>query len=164
MHFLARALHTAYNLNLYVPISKVNENFDRAHEVDAARRGKFWFRTNIFDEGEPVLEELTVDEILFGYQNFPGVFNYVEEMMKVEMKENDEGRRILESIGNFFREIATGKRLTLAQWIRRYIDGHPDYKHNSILSKKTMDELLLRLYEISKGEKEDANFRPIFDV
>ena len=151
------------SLNLYLPISKVKENFDRAHEVDAVRKNKFWFRTNIFDEGEPQLEELTVDEILFGYKQFPGIFNYVEEMMKVEMKENDEGKKILENIGNFFREIVTGKRLTLAQWIRQYIDQHPEYTHNSILPKKTMDDVLLTLYEISKGERKDDNFKPIFD-
>ena len=86
--------------------------------MDAARKTKFWFRTNIFEEGEPVLEELTTDEILFGYKQYPGIFNYVEEMMKVEMKENDEGKKILESIGSFFKDIVTGKRLTLAQWIR----------------------------------------------
>jgi len=35
---------------------------------------KFYFRTNIFDKGEPVIEELTLHEILFGTQDFEGIF------------------------------------------------------------------------------------------
>ena len=36
---------------------------------------KFWFRTNIFDDGEPVMEELYLDEIMFGKESvFEGLF------------------------------------------------------------------------------------------
>ena len=47
IHFFTRLLHQSTNLNLYMPISLVKENFDRAHEMNAAVKGKFWFRTNI---------------------------------------------------------------------------------------------------------------------
>ena len=79
------------------------------------------------------------------------------------MKGNEESIRIIESIGKFFQDIVTGKRLTLAQWIRKYIDSHPDYNHDSLLSKKTMDDLLIELNEISKGTRKNQNFSPIFD-
>ena len=36
-----------FGLNLYMPMSKVDENMDRAHARDAVRQQKFWFRTNI---------------------------------------------------------------------------------------------------------------------
>jgi len=65
-------------------------------------------------------------------------------------------------VNQFVSDITSGKRLTLAQWQREYVDKHPDYKHNSILGKKVMDDLLLRLNEISKGVAEDENFYPIF--
>jgi len=37
----------AFDLNLYIPISKNDENMQRAHERDAASKGKFWFRSHL---------------------------------------------------------------------------------------------------------------------
>lgn len=62
----------------------------------------------------------------------------------------------------FIRDIASGERLTLAQWMRNFVDKHPEYTHNSILSKKVMDDLLMQLYKISCGELKDDNFAEIF--
>jgi hypothetical protein len=46
--------------------------------------------------------------------------------------------------------------------MREFVDKHPEYTHNSILPKKVMDDLLLRLNDISKGVVSDENFAPIF--
>ncbi|CAM9235173.1 unnamed protein product, partial [Hapterophycus canaliculatus] len=43
----------ALDLNLYIPLSKVDENMRRAHERDAATEGKFFFRSNIDDVQAP---------------------------------------------------------------------------------------------------------------
>jgi glutamate--cysteine ligase catalytic subunit len=43
---LTRAI-LAFNLNLYMPISKVDENMQRAQKRNAAREGKFFFRKNV---------------------------------------------------------------------------------------------------------------------
>lgn len=53
-------------LNFYIPITMVDENFKRASAVNAAVDGKFYFRTNIFDSGKPKVEELTILEIFEG--------------------------------------------------------------------------------------------------
>ena len=53
-------------LNFYIPISKVDENFARASQVNAAVNQKFYFRTNIFEKGDAVIEELTILEIFEG--------------------------------------------------------------------------------------------------
>jgi glutamate--cysteine ligase catalytic subunit len=74
IHLITRVLHENTDLNLYIPISKLRENFERAHKRDALRKEKFFFRTNIHDNGEPVIAELTVFEILFGKGNFRGLF------------------------------------------------------------------------------------------
>jgi len=44
---LTRAVLTL-NLNFYIPISKVDENMQRAQHRDALRTGKFYFRKDIF--------------------------------------------------------------------------------------------------------------------
>uniref|UniRef100_A0A7S0ZH96 Glutamate--cysteine ligase n=1 Tax=Timspurckia oligopyrenoides TaxID=708627 RepID=A0A7S0ZH96_9RHOD len=40
----------AYRLNLYIPMSKVDSNMATAHERDAVREQKFFFRRNIFHD------------------------------------------------------------------------------------------------------------------
>jgi len=69
---------------------------------------------------------------------------------------------LVEEVCDFVSEITSGKRLTLAQWQRNFVDNHPDYKHNSILPKNVIDDMLLRLNEISKGSYKDCNFHRIF--
>ena len=34
----------AFDLNLYIPISLVDENMERAHQRDACTQQKFWWR------------------------------------------------------------------------------------------------------------------------
>jgi glutamate--cysteine ligase catalytic subunit len=51
IHFFTRALHLDKIVNLYIPMSLVLENFDRAHTKNAVLKEKFYFRTNIFDSG-----------------------------------------------------------------------------------------------------------------
>lgn len=53
-------------INFYIPITLVNENFVRANKINAATNQKFYFRTNLFESGKPQIEELTISEILTG--------------------------------------------------------------------------------------------------
>lgn len=53
-------------INFYIPISLVNENFIRASKLNAAISQKFFFRTNVFEAGKPQVAELTISEILTG--------------------------------------------------------------------------------------------------
>ena len=41
-----------FDVNFMMPISKIDENMERAHERDAYYKGKFWFRTNILPTGK----------------------------------------------------------------------------------------------------------------
>jgi len=38
-----------FDLDLYVPLSRVDENMNTAHENDAARKGRFYFRRSVSD-------------------------------------------------------------------------------------------------------------------
>lgn len=50
---LTRVILT-FDLNLYIPLSRVDANMQRAHGRDAARRGKFFFRRHMapLEEGD----------------------------------------------------------------------------------------------------------------
>ena len=45
---------------------------------------------------------------MFGKGDFLGIFNYVEERMKEELKDCLEGRKIIGSIGKYFKDIVSG--------------------------------------------------------
>ncbi|THV05006.1 glutamate-cysteine ligase catalytic subunit [Dendrothele bispora CBS 962.96] len=49
---LSRAI-LSFNLNFYIPISKVDVNMARAQERDAAQSGKFYFRKDVFTNPSP---------------------------------------------------------------------------------------------------------------
>lgn len=55
----------------------------------------------------------------------------------------DYVRLLFEDIKRFLFDVSTGKRLTLAQWMRGYIRNHKQYKKNSILEKIVMDDLMI---------------------
>ena len=55
LHLIARALHENNNINLYIPITLLRENFKRAHQRKALLGQKFYFRTNFEGEEEPII-------------------------------------------------------------------------------------------------------------
>jgi glutamate--cysteine ligase catalytic subunit len=63
--------------NFYIPISLVDENFKRANLNNAATEQKFYTRTNVFDNGKPIIKELTLKEILGGCVRIRNIFNFL---------------------------------------------------------------------------------------
>lgn len=47
---------------------------------------------------------------------------------------------------------AIGELLTTAQWIRRYVELHPDYKEDSVVSESVCYDLMNTFQRISQGE------------
>ncbi len=67
VQILSRILVSMHDeLNFYIPISLVDENFRRANLMNAATEQKFYFRKNVFDAGKPIIEELTIFQIMEG--------------------------------------------------------------------------------------------------
>lgn len=93
----------SFELNMYIPMSKNDENMERAHQRGAATDGKFWFRSHLVDpvdtdcpsynvEGahsccethsnEDHTQEMTCLEILMGKGNyFPGLVPLITAYM-----------------------------------------------------------------------------------
>ena len=71
---------------------------------------------------------------------------------------------MLESLKKLLESLANGTRLTLAQWMRKFVYKHPDYKKDSILTKKIINDLMEELNSISFGRTKDPNFPIIFDL
>ncbi|KAF0488248.1 GCS-domain-containing protein [Gigaspora margarita] len=145
----------SYDLNFYIPISKVDENMITAYKRDALNTEKFWFRKNIFanyDGAEDKFEQMTINEIINGDgKEFPGLivimFHYLESInLDIETRYH---------LGNYLEFIcmrASGKIQTTATWIRNFVRSHPNYNHDSMVSQEINYDLIKMLEKIQKGE------------
>ena len=132
-------------INFYVPISKVDINFDRYPRQDAALNQKFFWRTNMFDEGVPKVEEMTILEIFEGKQDnseFKGLFWVIEQFLERNSSkiagEELEGMR--KAIG-VVRKVVAGEIPTCAKFIRNFVKNHDSYKNDSKMSEQCMYDL-----------------------
>lgn len=69
-------------------MSLVDENMKRSRNVNAILTTKFYFRTNLKDFGEPIIEELYLKEILFGKEDgtFGGIQGALDDFREVLIK------------------------------------------------------------------------------
>lgn len=137
-------------LNFYIPISKVDENFRRASLRGAATTQKFFFRTNIFSSGPATVEELTLKEVfqgtvglVFTQETFVGMNEVLNRFLS---KSSDELVREMQAhqihptaqvnaTFRFLNDVASGKVPTTATYLRDYIRSHAEYKSDSVLSE-----------------------------
>mmetsp|Transcript_4566 Transcript_4566/g.5256 ORF Transcript_4566/g.5256 Transcript_4566/m.5256 type:complete len:579 (-) Transcript_4566:580-2316(-) len=159
-----------FDLNLYIPISKVDENMKTAHKMDAVLKEKFYFRENLVpleaqcgpmdeseggesaDNADDEYELMTIEEILLGKGDaFPGLVPLIWAYLDI-IDCYEETRLLVEKYVDFISDRAKGDILTPARWIRNFISSHPDYKKDSIVSKKIEHDLVKRCIDISNGE------------
>ncbi|KAJ2811933.1 glutamate--cysteine ligase [Coemansia sp. 'formosensis'] len=192
----------SYSLNLYLPISLMDQNMARAQSVNAAKEQLFYFRRDLFSgrdgkqsgpglisrgvngssqndtharddvvgatvpgsgvprhqhlgTGSPDTAEyveLTINEILNGSPTHKVtglltiVLSYLPSM-GLEYKAEQALRRQLVLI----RRRASGKLCTLATWMRNFVQQHPDYHHDSVVSPTVNYDMLRTLNEIEEG-------------
>ena len=74
------------DVNLYMPISKCDENMERAHHRDAAYKQKFWFRNTVQGAGVDKFSELSIEEILLGKEEagFPGFKQLIKKYFVIQ--------------------------------------------------------------------------------
>ncbi|KAJ2863021.1 glutamate--cysteine ligase [Coemansia aciculifera] len=192
----------SYSLNLYLPISMMNQNMARAQQVNAAKEQLFYFRRDLFSgrdgkqsgpglisrggdnggwinthagdfkanataserealghhhlgTGSPDTAEyveLTINEILNGspVHKVTGlltiVLSYLPSLGLEYQAENDLRRQLV-----LIRRRASGKLCTLATWMRKFVQEHPDYRHDSVVSPTVNYDMLRTLNDIEEG-------------
>ncbi|KAF2817688.1 putative glutamate-cysteine ligase Gcs1 [Mytilinidion resinicola] len=181
MVLITRAI-LSFDLNFYIPITKVSDNMETTHIRDAVSSQKFWFRKNPFSPCHaratgvsgtaspatasrpttplgPVEDEyelMTINEVINGQEDgFPGLIPLVESYlnsMNVDVETRCELARYLDLI----RKRADGTYWTAAKWIRHFIQNHPEYKKDSVVSEGINYDLLKAVETITKNEGRDG--------
>jgi len=158
----------AFDLSLYVPLSRVDANMRRAHRMGAATQEKFYFRRQLAPneasesqkfknccggEDDDVFEEMTCREIIDGKGDyFPGLAPLAYAYLDHVGCDGEELRK-LSSYIELVRKKASGEAVTGASWIRSFVTSHPDYNQDSIVSARISRDLAVAAHEVGLGLK-----------
>ncbi|KAJ1812286.1 glutamate--cysteine ligase, partial [Coemansia sp. RSA 2598] len=197
MILLSRVI-ISYKLNLYLPISLMDQNMSRAQKVSAVVNQLFFFRRDLFsgrdgksgstgrisrrgngggsswhtthspgspsersafhrqlgnglsDTAEYV--ELTVDEILNGSKKYrvTGLLNIILSFLPTMRLEYDVEQQLRRQLW-LVKKRASGKLCTLAAWMRVFVQSHPEYKHDSVVTPSINYDMLRTMNDIEEG-------------
>lgn len=159
---LSRVL-LVFNLDLLIPLSKVDENMKRAHDMDSVRNQKFWFRKHVVPYGDCTgcdkvdlpegddSEEMTMDEIMHGKgEHFPGLIQMCYAYLEHIACDATSFARINQYL-SLISQRASGKLMTPAAWMREFVQKHPEYKKDSIVTPGVAADLMIACDEIGRG-------------
>ena len=153
---LASRVILYYNLNLLLPLSKVDENMRRAHARDALATQKFHFRSSLRpaseeEDGAAAAVEMTASEVLMGngkaYKGLvPMIMAYLDRIGA-----DGDTTRAVSSYMEFIALRASGELLTPAAWMRAFVRKHPDYQQDSVVPPRAAADLLKAAHRIGLG-------------
>ncbi|KAI7899812.1 glutamate-cysteine ligase-domain-containing protein [Cokeromyces recurvatus] len=148
----------SFGLNFYIPISKIDANMQTAHKRNAVLNDRFYFRKNVFstqgnhssltNEDEDAYELMTMDEIINGKVSFVPLIHSYLNSTNIDI----ETRCKLSSYLSLISKRASGELMTGATYLRQFVQQHPDYKQDSIVTSKITYDLVKRADQIAKGE------------
>lgn len=137
----------SYHLNFLIPISKVDENMQKAQKRNAYREERFWFRKNISGKGlatansnettstvqngdaqDDEYELMTINQIINGNgSTFPGLIPLLHSYLS-SMDVDTDTHCTIHRYLRLIQRRAAGELLTTASWIRQEVVNHPEYK------------------------------------
>jgi len=160
---LTRAI-LSFRWNLLMPISKIDENMKRAQERDAVINQRFWWRKDIFtacsdDTKEPVLEEMSVDEILNGIpgSDYQGLIALVRDYLRGQDDIEADTMCTLSNYWQLLGQRASGKLHTNAHWMRKFIREHASYKGDSLVPEEANYDLMVAINQIQSGTRKEPS-------
>jgi glutamate--cysteine ligase catalytic subunit len=158
----------AFDLNLYLPLSLVDENMRRAHTRDAVNAQKFWFRTRCTRAScvsyANDWAEMTIDEIFNGHGDDssmeddggcdparPGLLTLVSIYLDTIGCSGEE-REHMDRYIQLLSQRAAGTLINGAEWQRRFVRSHPAYKNDSIVSQEIAYDLCMAADRLAHGQ------------
>ena len=155
------------NCNFIIPITKVDDNYENAYCNDAINTKKFWWRINSFDDinhnednfdykkdEQDNIKLLTINEILNGAKeyNYPGLIPVIKKEINNNVNYDEEKKKELFKFADYMEKKANGEIWTDAKYIRKFINEHPKYNKDSIITEEINYDLINHLLLIQNGE------------
>nr|ACC86274.1 glutamate-cysteine ligase catalytic subunit [Exaiptasia diaphana] len=158
----------SFDLNLLIPLSKVDANMQAAQKRDAARKDKFYFRKTLKNcqpqcahseccESESSCDEvvlMSIDTIINGKDGeFPGLIPLMNSYLS-NVDVDIDTRCTISQYLKLIQKRASGELMTTARWMREFVHKHPDYKQDSVVSDLICYDLMNTCNKIANGEME----------
>lgn len=104
--------------------------------------------------------EFTINEIVNGDgQGFPGLMGVVRKYLD-GLDIDPSVRNELDKSLDLIRRRADGSLVTTATWMRQFVQSHPDYKHDSVVSERINYDLVKAVDEIERGVRNEPTLLP----
>ncbi|KAI5191466.1 glutamate--cysteine ligase catalytic subunit [Nematocida sp. AWRm77] len=157
------------NANFYVPISKVDENFQTANTPASVPQTlrewtcmesvqKFWYRENIFSSGPPVIKYGTIEEIFLGTgPEYCGILGAIDKYLQ---EYNEQNKKEVVPYLAFIRDRVSGRKTSVATYIRSFVARHPKYGGDSLVSREISNDLVEDILRITKENSSEYLLRP----
>ncbi|KAJ3391929.1 hypothetical protein HDU84_005077 [Entophlyctis sp. JEL0112] len=157
----------SFDLNLYMPLTKVDVNMSRGQKQNAVLEQKFYFRKNVFGnlDRRPALfdgfcvsddddvAEFSVDELINGKAGvFPGFIPLIRAYLSAVPGLPLSVLKNLDNYLDFVSKRAAGTLPTNAKWIRDFVVSHADYKGDSVVGQSVAFDLLKKIDALGKVE------------
>lgn len=107
--------------------------------------------------------EMSCSEILCGKGEYRGLVPMIMAYLNLIGTDAHTLERI-DKYMDFICARASGELLTPAQWMRRFVRTHPDYKADSVVSERIAADLMQACHRIGKGELHVPELHGAFDV
>lgn len=150
----------SYHLNFVMPISKVDENMQRAQRRNACLSQKFWWRRDVGaptdlakqnEHSSDIYSEMTINEIVNGKDGiFPGLVALIESYLSGMDVDADTHCSVQQYL-KLIQRRASGEICTMATWMRNFVTSHPEYKKDSVVSEKINYDLLKTAHGVQTG-------------
>ncbi|KZT52177.1 gamma glutamylcysteine synthetase [Calocera cornea HHB12733] len=160
-----------FDVELYVPLSRVDEGMRRAVRRDAVQGERFWWRKDVkvgandrgckggegsvYDE----CEEMTVDEIINGTDDTPGLIGLIHRYLQAVACPPDTFHQLQRYLALISRR-ASGELKTNARWMREFITSHPSYERDSRVGEEVCWALMRAIEELEGGRREEKGLIP----
>ncbi|CAH2068772.1 unnamed protein product, partial [Iphiclides podalirius] len=153
----------SYRLNFVMPISKVDENMQRAQRRGACASQRFWWRRDVGAPPEVAphsadahdhdqYAEMTIDEIVNGKEGvFPGLVPLIESYLSGMDVDADTHCSVQQYL-KLIQRRAANEISTMATWMREFVTTHPKYQKDSIVTDKINYDLLKTAHGIQTGK------------
>jgi glutamate--cysteine ligase catalytic subunit len=151
---LSRAI-LAFDLDMLVPISRVDENMKRAQMRGACLNQKFFFKSTSLSSSSSssstsLTQEMTLNEIMNDAEI--GLIPIVKKYLDTYCSEMDASVRAkVDTYLKLIENKANGKCKTTAAWMRDFVMNHKLYARDSIVSEEIAYDLMWEWCQLSNG-------------
>ncbi|CAF1480540.1 unnamed protein product, partial [Didymodactylos carnosus] len=96
---------------------------------------------------------MSINEIMNGSEQFAGLIPLMRQYLYHLETIDTDTRSTIEQYLNLISKRARGTLMTDAKWIRQYVDQHPKYEHDSIVTDEIQYDLLWKIQQITNDNE-----------